>query len=176
MNKVRIGIDPGSIGGIVEGADSVIAYPMPETEADVVGLLREIVERANIEGKEVVATIEKVSGFAGGDGQPGGAMFTFGRGAGIIYGALYMAQVRIEEVTPQKWQKALSLGNKQHVKCPSNADAETRKRFARQNAQYKTEWKNKLKAEAQRLYPSIKVTLKTADALLIYEYAKRTSF
>jgi len=34
------------------------------------------------------------------------------------------------------------------------------------------QWKNKLKAEAQRLYPDIKVTLKTADALLILEATK----
>lgn len=50
-----------------------------------------------------------------------------------------------------------------------------KKRVASLNAKYKTAWKNKLKAEAQRLFPSIKVTLKTADALLIYEYAKKES-
>jgi hypothetical protein len=36
----------------------------------------------------------------------------------------------------------------------------------------KTEWKNKLKGEAQRLFPSEDVTLDTADALLILEYSK----
>ena len=35
-----------------------------------------------------------------------------------------------------------------------------------------TQWKNKLKAEAQRLFPDIRVTLKTADALLILEATK----
>jgi hypothetical protein len=34
----------------------------------------------------------------------------------------------------------------------------------------KSEWKNKLKAEAQRRFPDLKVTLKTADALLILEW------
>jgi hypothetical protein len=148
---------------------------MPETETDVVNMLREAIATRPI-GSEVVVTIEKVGGYAGGAGQPGSAMFSFGKGVGILYGALLMAQVRIEEVTPQKWQKALSLGNKESIRCPINASPIERKRIAAQNARYKTEWKNKLKAEAQRLFPSVKVTLKTADALLIYEYARRFSF
>jgi hypothetical protein len=36
------------------------------------------------------------------------------------------------------------------------------------------EWKNKLKAEAQRRFPKQKVTLANADALLIYEWARET--
>lgn len=183
MDKVRIVIDPGSDGGIVVGENSsVVAHPMPDTDKDVIDLLRETIDRANFEGKEVVVTIEKVSGFAGGDGQPGSAMFNFGFGSGVIYGALYMANVRIEEITPQKWQKGLSLGTKEHARYTGNmADLspaqqkELKKKLAAQNAKYKTEWKNKLKAEAQRLFPNQKVTLKTADALLIYEYARRFS-
>ena len=37
----------------------------------------------------------------------------------------------------------------------------------------KTEWKNRLKGMAQQLYPDLKVTLATADALLIATYCKR---
>lgn len=33
------------------------------------------------------------------------------------------------------------------------------------------EWKNKLKASAQRLYPKLKVTLLTSNAILILDYA-----
>ena len=38
----------------------------------------------------------------------------------------------------------------------------------------KTEWKNKLKAKAQQLFPvwSKRITLATADALLIAEYGR----
>ena len=36
----------------------------------------------------------------------------------------------------------------------------------------KSEWKNKLKAEAQRRFPQLNVTLKTADALLIIEWVR----
>jgi hypothetical protein len=41
----------------------------------------------------------------------------------------------------------------------------------------KTEWKNRLKAKAQQLFPqqSKHITLKTADALLIAEYARKNN-
>jgi hypothetical protein len=60
--------------------------------------------------------------------------------------------IRTELITPQKWQKKLGLGTSKGL-TP-------------------TQWKNKLKAEAQRLFPDIRVTLKTADALLILEATK----
>ena len=41
------------------------------------------------------------------------------------------------------------------------------------NAREKTAWKNKLKAEAQRRFPDLRVTLKTCDALLILEVARK---
>ena len=37
----------------------------------------------------------------------------------------------------------------------------------------KTEWKNKLKAKAQQLFPGEKVTLATCDSLLIAEYGRK---
>ena len=150
-----IAIDPGKSGGIAFG-DSRLHFVagMPDTETDVVGLLRENIELARANSDVPVCVIEKVGGYAGGPGQPGSAMFGFGKNVGIIYGALMAWQVRIEEVTPQKWQKALSLGTRTGME--------------------KKDWKNKLKAEAQRLFPKVAVTLKTADALLIYEYARKT--
>jgi hypothetical protein len=56
-------------------------------------------------------------------------------------------------VRPQKWQGFLGLGK-------SEGD--------------KTKWKNKLKAKAQNLFPSLDVTLSTADALLLLEYGVKT--
>jgi hypothetical protein len=56
-------------------------------------------------------------------------------------------------VRPQTWQKNLGIGTSRT--CAS-----------------KTEWKNKLKALAQRKFPDAKVTLATADALLILDYAE----
>jgi hypothetical protein len=95
--------------------------------------------------------MEEVSGFAGGPGQPGSRMFNFGRGFGFILGALQMAGWSVELVRPQKWQKALGLGTR--------------------GESSKKDWKNKLKAVAQRQFPGVEVTLSTADALLIMQYA-----
>ena len=172
MNRVIIGIDPGATGGIIIGNSGVPeVLSMPETEHDMVDIIRKVAQSPF----DKVAVIEKVSGFAGGEGNPGSAMFNFGRSVGVLYGALIAFEIRIEEVTPQKWQKALSLGTREHARSSPGASPEEKKRIRALNARYKTEWKNKLKAEAQRLFPSVKVTLKTADALLIYEYARRFS-
>jgi crossover junction endodeoxyribonuclease RuvC len=78
-------------------------------------------------------------------------MFRFGRNFGFILGVFAALKIPVELVRPQKWQKALSLGT-------SAAHAS------------KTAWKNHLKAEAQRRFPDQKVTLATADALLLLSY------
>jgi hypothetical protein len=142
MNKT-ISCDPGKLGGFA-WLDGAIA--MPETDGGVVDLLRE--KRA--EGFDRLV-IEEVGGFCG-KGLPGSAMFHFGFGAGVIRGAAMALGYRVELVRPQAWQKAFSLGSARS--CDS-----------------KTVWKNKLKAEAERRFPNHDVTLKTADALLILDWA-----
>lgn len=68
--------------------------------------------------------------------------------------ALLALQIPTVTITPQSWQKALQLGT-------------------RAKDMSKTEWKNKLKAKAQQLFPYIKkITLAISDALLICEYAR----
>ncbi len=181
--KTIIAIDPGKSGGIAgfqagfetvkndvgEIAARFVFHPtitscaMPQTEGDVLTLLRATTESAILSGDCRVAYIEKVGGYVGRSkgrkedgeqqGQPGSAMFKFGRGVGHCIGVLQTLDWRIIEVTPQVWQKALSLGTR--------------------GSMTKTEWRNKKKAEAQRLYPGQAVTLATADALLILEYARR---
>jgi hypothetical protein len=141
-----ISIDPGASGGIAymneEGI--VTAFPMPQTEGDVVDHLRMLIAS----GRGAVAVIEQVGGYVGGAGNTGSTMFTFGRGVGFIMGCLMMANIPItDHPTPPVWQKHFGLGRKGELE--------------------KKEWKNKLKAEAQRRFPHLKVTLKTADALLI---------
>jgi len=122
---------------------------MPETEGDILGVIRDTYrEDATVDR---VAYVEEVGGFIGRP-QPGSAMFKFGRNFGFILGVLQCSGFRIELVRPQKWQKHFGLGGKK--------DSST------------TEWKNKLKSKAQQLFPSIKVTLKTSDALLILAYGQ----
>ena len=124
---------------------------MPETEGDRLALVREIRAAALAEGGELVCVLEEVSGFAG-KAQPGSAMFRFGEHFGFIKGVIQALEVRLVLVRPQVWQKGFGLGTASA--CAS-----------------KTIWKNKLKAEAQRRFPHLNVTLKTADALLILEYS-----
>lgn len=156
MNKTIIAIDPGASGGIAVQFDGgkVDAYPMEQTEGDILSDLKDVLEHANLYGGEAIAVVEEVGGFIAGNPAPGSAMFNFGRSFGFLLGCLMALGFRVELIRPQKWQKALSLGSRRA--CGSSG-----------------EWKRKLKAEAQRLYPHLKVTLKTADALMILEAYKK---
>lgn len=147
-----IAIDPGHSGGIAfqlndQGPQAV---PMPHTEGDTVDLLRGLASNP----AQTIAVVEQVGGYLSGHPQPGSAMFKFGRNFGFILGVLQTLGVRVELVRPQAWQKALSLGNSK-------------------DSSDKAAWKGKLKAEAQRLYPGLKPTFATADALLLLEFALR---
>lgn len=147
--KTLIAIDPGRSGGVAfQNGTTVTANKMPETEGAVIDLLRSMASTSN----DCTAYIERVGGFAG-ERQPGSRMFTFGRGVGVLIGCLMTLGVKIaEEVRPQEWQKALALGTR------GNSS--------------KKDWKNKLKSRAEQLYPTLDVTLATADALLILRYAE----
>lgn len=154
--KTLLAIDPGASGGFAfRHGRETHAFPMPPTEGDILSLLIVPSRAAIAAGYERIAIVEEVSGYCG-ESQPGSAMFKFGRGFGFILGALQATGWRVELVKPQKWQKSFSLGTKA-------------------GAGGKTAWKNKCKALAQRLFPDKKVTLKTADALLLLEYAHRTN-
>lgn len=154
-----IAIDPGANGAIVHeitGAcrddTATIVVPMPATRGDAITLARGLC--FNEAGASVVY-IEKIAGFIPGGGA--GQMFHFGVNVERIGCAFQSAGARIVEVPPKTWQKALGLGGSEKIKDKAKA---------------KRDWKNKLKAEAQRRFPGIKVTLANADALLIFEYAR----
>lgn len=151
--SLYIGVDPGASGGLAcITPTAALAIPTPKTERDVWDWL-------SARGREsvddpVFAVIEKVGGFIKGNPAPGSAMFNFGASYGGLRMALIAAGIPFEEVPPQRWQKALAI--------PPKKRDET-----------KTQFKNRLKARAQQLFPSEKVTLATADALLIAEYCRR---
>lgn len=151
-----ISIDPGQSGGIVVcNGEDVAAYPMPETQGDILELIREAEDESEW-GSTTICVLEQVGGFTAGNPAPGSAMFKFGESYGFIKGVVQALNIRLILVRPQKWTKHFSLGTKSG--CAT-----------------KTEWKNKLKAEAQRRFPAIKVTLQTADALLILDWFRETS-
>lgn len=154
MKKVIIAVDPGASGGIaVRYPDGeIVVEAMPATEADAVMSIKTAQKYSGIEGHSIVAYVEKVGGYVKGKGAPGSSMFNFGRGVGVIHGALIALEIPTVEVTPQAWQKALGTG---------------------QSKTYGKKWKDHLKGIAQRMFPALKPTLKTADALLILEHARR---
>jgi hypothetical protein len=126
--------------------------PIPKKERDIWYHLYSLPG----ELEELAVVIEKVGGYVGGVGQPGSAMFNFGMSYGGLRAfviALGVPEERFDDVTPQVWMSRLGLP-------------------PRKKSQSKTEWKNQLKSVAQALYPETKITLATADAVLIAEYAR----
>ena len=154
MNKeiIYIGIDPGASGGIaILNQDGSVkeVVAMPDTPRDIYEFLFSYKEDSR-------CVLEDVG--HGMPGQSSKATATFARHNGHLEMALLALGIPTEKVTPQKWIKVYQLKKKKE--------------------QDKNEWKNVLKAKAQSLFPQLgkKVTLKTCDALLIAEYARRTNF
>lgn len=148
-----IAIDPGKSGGIairidVPGYETTKTVSMPDT---ITGLA-ETIDQTMLPGGGV-AYVEHVQGFAG-NNRPGFHMFGLGENFGAIQGILAANEIRTVLVRPQKWQKFYGLGTRSACKSDN-------------------QWKNKLKAEAQRRFPQLTVTLATADALLLLDYAIR---
>ena len=161
-----IAVDPGKSGGVSafsQKSSITYCYNMPETEGDIIDLFKCLTKELTHEAEPITLYMEKLSGFAGGPGNPGSTMFTMAK---YYYSWLFLAMyagIKVELITPQKWQKELGLGTKGTIRGISKHQAYLLKR----------DWKNKLKERAQQLFPGIKVTLKNADSLLILEYAKK---
>ena len=150
MNKVIIGIDPGNAGGIAVldmDGNVVLCTKMPETPFGILKVLKDICAE-----HKAVCYLEDVG--RGIPGQSSSATAKFARHNGHLEMALIATEIKTATVTPQKWQKAYQLG--------------------KSSEHSKTEWKNKLKAKAQQLFPELakKITLATSDALLIAEYGR----
>lgn len=144
-NACYLGVDPGMGGGLaVLCADKVSITPMPKTDQDIIAWLEShtwLTEKFNY------GAIEQVHSFPG---QGVASTFKFGMSYGGLRMCLAALQIPFETVSPQKWQKVIGLS--------------TRKKEGR------TEHKNRLKARAQELFPYEKITLATADALLLAHY------
>src|SRR6185312_10949284 len=113
--------------------------------------------------------MEKVGGFIAGAKTPGSHMFNFGCGYGLIKGAMIAYGMNFQMVTPQEWQKALQLGKKKDHKY----EAIITRGKNKGKKTMKSDWKEHLLRQAQLLYPQIEVDLKTADALLMLNYAEQ---
>lgn len=74
--------------------------------------------------------------------------FSFGQIYGILIGIVTAMSIPYTFIRPQEWQK--------HMQCRTGGD------------------KNVSKRRAQQLFPTLKITHQTADALLIAEYCRQT--
>lgn len=142
QHMTTIGIDVGVNGGIAWITDGKpCVEKMPDTLQDLWEVIVSISLEAGTGGIGVKAYIEQVASSP----QMGVvSAFSFGRGYGNLEMALTAAGIPFERVRPQEWQK--------HMKCMSGGD------------------KNVTKRRAQELFPSLKITHATADALLIAQY------
>lgn len=150
---IILGCDPGASGGIAALDDSgtkLALEKMPATERDLFNLIRDIKGGYSYDPQWVAYT-EAVHSMPG---MSVSAMFNFGKGYGGLRMALIANDIRLESVTPQKWQKAVGM-------------------TPREKTETKVQWKQRLKARAQELFPGIPFTLATSDAILIAEYGRR---
>lgn len=151
-----IGIDPGKTGGLaIIFANGVTeAIPMPATD-------RDIWEWFGWLDGGTMAVIEKVQAFPD---QGRSSCFEFGRGYGALRMALTAASIPFETVGPRQWQPVVGVASKK--------------------GEPKKAHKERLRARAQELFPSLPIwneprttgkQLAIADALLIAWYCRRVN-
>src|SRR6185436_810073 len=151
MKTLFLGIDPGGSGGIaiistLDGYAS--AWKMGETETDTADLLR-------THGPAVrLACIEEVHALPPTiPGNTSKASFAFGQSYGFLRGLLVALQIPFMQISPNSWKKQMGL------------------RFTKDNTA--TEKKNGSKQLAQQLFPQLRITHATAEALLLAEHCRR---
>lgn len=154
-----IAIDPGASGGVairdVDGTTQ--AFSLKDRPQ-----LPSLIKERNLNGSNAKAYVELVTGYIAKKKVPssgeseftldssGYRMFNFGKSAGYVEGVLDGLGIPWEHVSPKTWQKPLYLERK---------------------GLNRSGWKNLLKEKMQKIYPQLKVTLSTADALGILHFA-----
>ncbi len=132
-------IDPGVKGGVATYIGGKIdAWTMPSSPVELADRLREL----NLSG----VYIEDVPKFTGVK-IPGSMVAVLFQSVGVALGVCAALKLPVFMVKPKEWQKACGVGGREGL---SHA-----------------KWKQKLRDIAKARFPSIKVTLETADALLI---------
>ena len=161
-----LAIDPGKTGGLVvrykEDEKPLHAQTMPQKgEPAIAEWFREM---GQVPGLKAIY-LERVWGR---EGDSKRSITTFMSHLGFLRGCAYSSLIlpaesppRLVEVPPTKWQNSLD--------CPKAPSKEQEPKAHRR----KTIHKNDLNDMAQEMFPDQKVTLRTADALLISEYAYR---
>lgn len=160
--NVFIGVDPGASGGIAVILGAHVEDQTVEVQAIGNLTIHQLWQQFDALGQtDCVAVLEQVGGFIpktsagyeGGSYARGSHMFTFGSWYGRLQMALTGAGIPYQQIVPRVWQRALGM--------------------KRDKGETDSKWKGRLKAKALELYPRVKVTLATADALLMAEYCRR---
>lgn len=158
--KVYLGIDPGAGGGLAAlWGETVTVAAMPKTEKDVWDWLN-VYEGIPAKAAAIIEQIDPRPTMVY-DHELKQVRPRILKSSCLLYGDylrlrafLVAASIPFEECPPQRWQKGLKIP-------------------PREKGEEERNWKNRLKAKAQQLFPREKVTLATADSLLIAEYCRR---
>lgn len=141
-----LGIDPGVTGGLV-----VLDQDRTVVESVTFDKLteRQVWEMMHHHASaRAFAVLEKVGGYVkGSGGNKGHAMFRFGQSYGFLRGCLTAAGIPYTEVAPLTWQRGVGFPQKKGETHPQR--------------------KKRLRQRAEQLFPGVKVTNATADALLL---------
>jgi len=150
MKYATIGIDPGKSGAVAVIADGNVVKVIAFKEQSIGCTIRDMIFQ--FEGYDIFAYVEKVGAFPG-QKQGVSTAFAFGQAYGEIIGCLDALEVPYRLIIPNKWQKGI-------YGLPKKKDGPT-------------EHKRALKIKATQLFPKLKPTLATADALLIADWGCR---
>ena len=146
--KVVIGIDPGKSGGVcIYDGNNIEAYACPQTVDDMASKINSTVSDYEIEGvpfSQIEVAIENVHAFPT---DTKSSSFKFGTNFGMWLGILASNKLEVTRIQPIVWMKSYGEYPKEKLE---------RKRY--------------FKILASAYYQDLKVTLKTADAILIAKY------
>ena len=145
--RIVLASDPGASGGYAVsfgGLDVVELYPWTD-ETEWLDYLDHLANHADATSLEAV--VELVPPFVG-RAIPSSASFKLGYNYGFICGSLRAREIPLHLSRPADWQKGLA-----GVRAASGSKK-----------------KRVLRDHANRLFPTLKPTLKTADALLILNH------
>lgn len=184
MTTLYVGIDPGRNGGVAVITAAGVAGGVTKLAGTRADLFSQIKMLA-VPGTSVRVALEKVGGYVqrkgdNGDVARGSHMFVFGRGVGWIEMALEAAGLGdFREVPPQQWQKGLGIPpRKKHDKVRSRVLTKGKRKGTvvqeKWGGESDREFKTRLRAVAEKLFPGVKLTNATSDSVLIAEYLRRS--
>ena len=154
--RIYIGIDPGKNGGIAWlTGRKVQTVKMPATERDIWDLIN------SLSSGNAQAVIEWIHPAIQGIGKS--PMSKLYGNYMQLRGFLRAADISSEDIKTAKWCQGLGIPKRKRISTA----------LGLKDVESDTQWKNRLKAKAQELFPHVTITLATADALLIAEFCRR---